>query len=164
MNRRYTAEQYLKIIEKIKKEIPNCAITTDIIVGFPGETEEQFKNTVKVLEKVGFDMVFISEYSPRSGTVSAKMIDDVPHEEKGRRKKFLNDEVLAKSILKNNSKLLGKEIKVLVASETRDGFLKCKTAGLKDIKIKGDKKMIGDFVNVKVNKVGKWGMEGEFLE
>jgi len=161
MNRHYTAEQYLKIIDKIKKKIPDCVLATDIIVGFPGESKEAFQNTVKTLEKVGFDMIFISEYSPRSGTVAAKMEDDVPHEEKERRKKYLNDEVLAKSLLQNNKKLIGKTIRVLVHKKSKAGMLAGRNYGLKDISFRGDENLIGKFVNIKITKAERWGMEGE---
>lgn len=175
MNRHYTAEQYFEIIKKIKKEIPDCAITTDIIVGFPGETEKQFKNTVKLLEKVSFDMIFISEYSPRSGTVAAEMEDDVSHEEKGRRKKYLNDEVLAKSVLANNKKLVGKKVRVLIYKKVhpanlagdKNGFFVGKTEGLKDVRIFVEARFIapeiGEFANIKITKANSWGLEGEII-
>lgn len=163
MNRHYTAEQYLEIINKIHAEIPDCAITTDIVVGFPGETEKQFENTVKVLEKVSFDMIFISEYSTRSGTVAANMEDDVSHEEKGRRKKYLNDEVLAKSVLKNNKKLLGETVRVLIYKKDKKGFSVGKTAGLKDVRISAGEQKIGSFADVKITEANSWGLEGELV-
>ena len=172
MNRHYTAKQYLDLVNKIRKEIPACAgrpdcvLATDVIVGFPGEGEKQFQNTVKVLQKAKFDMVFIAEYSPRIGTVSAGLKDDVPHKEKERRKRFLNDEVLAKSVLENNKKMVGKTIKVLVKGKGRDGRLKGSTAGLKDVAFSvvgngRDRSLLGNFVNVKVKKASSWGLEGE---
>lgn len=90
MNRKYTSKQFLELVSKIKKQIPNIKISTDIIVGYPGETKEQFKNTVKICKKIGFTQVFIGQYSPRPGTVSAKMTDDVSREEKKRRWESLN--------------------------------------------------------------------------
>lgn len=165
MNRHYTTEQYFKIIKKIRTEIPDCAITTDIIVGFPGESEKQFENTVKFLEKISFDMIFISEYSPRSGTPASKLADDVSHEEKGRRKKYLNDEVLAKSVLKNNKKLVGKKVRFLIYKKDRNGFAVGKTEGLKDVRISVGARFIspeiGNFVDVKITKANSWGLEGE---
>jgi tRNA-2-methylthio-N6-dimethylallyladenosine synthase len=165
MNRHYTAEQYLKIIKKIRAEIPDCTITTDIIVGFPGESEKQFQNTVKLLEKVGFDMIFISEYSARSGTPASKLEDDISHEEKNRRKKFLNDEVLAKSVKKNNQKLVGEKVRVLIYKNDKNGDMVGKTAGLKDVRIavsggKTSPLQIGSFVEVKITKASSWGLEG----
>lgn len=91
MNRKYTAKQYLKLIEKIRKKVPDVKIGTDIIVGFPGETEKQFQNTVKLCKKVGFVKAYVSIYSPRWGTVAFKLKNDIPHQEKRRRWKILDD-------------------------------------------------------------------------
>lgn len=91
MNRRYTTLQYLDLVDKIRKEIPEIEIGTDIIVGFPGENEEQFQNTVELCKKVKFSIAYISEYSPRPGTVAFKMVDDVPPKEKQRRWRILNE-------------------------------------------------------------------------
>ena len=89
MNRKYTAEHFLKLIKMIRKYIPDADISTDIIVGFPGETEKQFQNTVKVMKKIGFNMAYINKYSPRSGTAAAKLVDNVSWLEKKRREKIL---------------------------------------------------------------------------
>ena len=88
MNRKYTREQYLKLVEKIKKQIPNVILTTDIIVGFPGETKKQFEKTVEVMKKVGFKQAFVAKYSPREGTTAYKLKDSVPLEEKKRREQI----------------------------------------------------------------------------
>lgn len=85
MNRHYTAEQYLNLVKKIKKEIPEITIGTDIIVGFPGETDEQFQNTVNLVKKVGFFKAYVAIYSPRTQTAAFKFKDDIPHNEKRRR-------------------------------------------------------------------------------
>jgi tRNA-2-methylthio-N6-dimethylallyladenosine synthase len=90
MNRHYTAEDYLKLVEKIRKKIPDIKIGTDIIVGFPGETEEQFGHTVELAKKVGFEKAYIAIYSPREQTAAFKMEDNVPYKEKKRRWKILN--------------------------------------------------------------------------
>jgi len=89
MNRPYTAKQYLALVKKIRRRIPDIKIGTDIIVGFPGETEEQFQNTVKLCQKVGFEKAYIAMYSPRSGTAAFKFKDDVSYEEKKRRWQIL---------------------------------------------------------------------------
>ena len=89
MNRVYTAEEYLEKVEKIKKLIPNIRLTTDIIVGFPGETEEDFEKTCELVKKVQYDGIFAFMYSPRPGTVAEKMDDQIPQEEKNRRVNFL---------------------------------------------------------------------------
>jgi len=91
MNRHYTANDYLKLIVKIKKEIPDIQIGTDIVVGFPGETEKQFQNTLDLCKKVGFIKAYVAMYSPRLGTAAFKIKDDVSHQEKRRRWKILDD-------------------------------------------------------------------------
>jgi len=91
MNRPYTALQYIKLVEKIRKKIPDIKIGTDIIVGFPGETKKAFKNTVKLCKKVGFVKAYIAKYSPRPGTAAFKFKDDVPSEEKKRRWRVLEE-------------------------------------------------------------------------
>ena len=91
MNRKYTSKKYLKLLQKIKKQIPDIKIGTDIIVGFPGETEKQFQNTLDLCKKVGFVKAYVAMYSPRLGTVAYKLKDDVSHQEKKRRWQILND-------------------------------------------------------------------------
>ncbi len=91
MNRPYTIKQYKDLVKKIRKKIPNIKLSTDIIVGFPGETKKQFNNTVKLFKEIKFDMAYISKYSPRAGTPSFKMKDNVPLEEKKRREKILRN-------------------------------------------------------------------------
>jgi len=91
MNRPYTAKQYLELVKKIRRRIPDIKIGTDIIVGFPGETEEQFQNTVKLCKKVGFEKAYIAMYSPRPGTAAFKFKDNVPYEEKKRRWRILEE-------------------------------------------------------------------------
>jgi tRNA-2-methylthio-N6-dimethylallyladenosine synthase len=91
MNRPYTARQYEKLVEKIKKKIPNIFLSTDIIVGFPGETENQFENTKKLFKKIDFDMAYISKYSPRPGTAAIKMKNHLPLKEKKKRWQILNN-------------------------------------------------------------------------
>jgi len=91
MNRKYTSKKYLKLLQKIKKQIPEIKIGTDIIVGFPGETEKQFQNTVDLCQKIGFVKAYVAMYSPRIGTVAFKLKDDVSHQEKKRRWQILDD-------------------------------------------------------------------------
>ncbi|MGB9706915.1 MAG: MiaB/RimO family radical SAM methylthiotransferase [Microgenomates group bacterium] len=96
MNRPYTAKQYLELVKKIRRQIPDIKIGTDIIVGFPGETKKQFQNTVKLCRQVGFEKAYIAMYSPRPGTAAFHLKDDVPHEEKRHRWKIL-DSLINKS-------------------------------------------------------------------
>ncbi|MEI6040455.1 MAG: MiaB/RimO family radical SAM methylthiotransferase [Candidatus Berkelbacteria bacterium] len=90
MNRKETNEEFLALVDKLKSKIENLKLSTDIIVGFPGETEEQFNHTLEACQKIGFEKAYVNQYSPRAGTVSAKMTDDVPREEKMRRWKLLD--------------------------------------------------------------------------
>jgi tRNA-2-methylthio-N6-dimethylallyladenosine synthase len=91
MNRKYTAREYLDLVKKIRTAIPEIKIGTDIIVGFPGETEAQFENTVRLVKRVGFVKAYVAQYSPRWGTAAAKLPDDVPKKEKKRRWQILDD-------------------------------------------------------------------------
>ena len=154
MGRPYTVGHYKKLVKKIRKAVPDIAISTDIIVGFPGETRKQFEDTKKLFEEIKFDMAFISEYSPRPKTAAAKMFeDDVPHQEKEKRKNELN-EILKKTALKNNKKLVGKIVKVLNG----------RTEGNKPIEIINVKhSMLNKFVSVKITKANIWSLKGKLL-
>jgi len=133
MNRKYTAEHFLALTELIRKYMPNAAITTDVIVGFPGETEQQFQHTADIMKTARFDMVYINKYSPREGTVSAKMPNDVSLNEKKRREKVLT-EILRETALANNQKYIGKTIDVLV-EKIDDKFIYGKSRTFKNVRI-----------------------------
>ena len=162
MNRKYTREHYLELIEKIKTRIPGVAISTDTIVGFPGETKEQFKDTIDIYQKVGYTMAYIAQYSPRSGTVSAKMKDDVSREEKKRRDKELTS-ILEKTALKDNEKYINETIDVLVDLKKKD-YLYGRTRTYKLVQFKGEEDLIGNFVKVKISSVTPWAMKGDIIE
>ncbi|HPN67551.1 MAG TPA: tRNA (N6-isopentenyl adenosine(37)-C2)-methylthiotransferase MiaB [bacterium] len=161
MNRQYTREEYLALVNKIRKWIPNVTLTTDLIVGFPGETKKQFEQSVDLFWQCQYDMAFIAEYSPRPKTAACKLKDDVSKAEKHRRKKFLNDEVLAVTALANSQKLVGKTIPVLITRAKQDGKLIGYTEGMKQVHIQGDKKMIGQILPIKISKVMSWALEGK---
>lgn len=160
MNRPYTANRYKEIIDMVREKIPRIAISTDIIVGFPGETEKQFRNTVKMVNEIRFEMAYISRYSPRPGTVSAKMEDNVPTEEKRRREKVLTEIIKEISLLKNKE-YKGKKEEVLVLEKRKNGQLVGKTRGYKSVLLKGPKRLVGEFVKVKITHVSPWGLKGE---
>ena len=150
MGRLYTVGHYKKLIKKIRKVMPDIAISTDVIVGFPGETRKQFEDTKKLFREIKFDMAFISEYSPRPKTAAYKIFkDDVPHEEKERRKGELN-EILKKTALENNQKLIGKTVKVLNG----------RTEGNKPIEIEGNYPK-NKFVSAKIIKANIWRLKGK---
>lgn len=162
MNRPYTVRDYKNLVKKIRAKIPNVTLSTDVIVGFPKETKKQFQNTVKLFKEIKPDMAYISQYSPRPGTVAYKMKDSVSHQEKEKRYKFLN-EVLKKTALENNKKYIGKIVEVLPEYE-RKGWLIGKTREYKTIKFKPvDKKLIGRFVKVKVTDAIPWGLRGKLV-
>ncbi len=91
MNRSYTVKQYKNLVKKIRKKIPDINLSTDVIVGFPGETKKQFQNTVKLFKEIKFDMAYIAKYSPRPGTAAFKLKDNVPWGEKKKREKILRE-------------------------------------------------------------------------
>ncbi|HLD28161.1 MAG TPA: tRNA (N6-isopentenyl adenosine(37)-C2)-methylthiotransferase MiaB [Patescibacteria group bacterium] len=161
MNRKYTVSHYLKLVEKVRRVVPNIMLSTDIIVGFPSETKEQFKNSVRLMKKVKFDMAFISQYSTRLGTVAAKLADNVSKSEKTRREKELI-KVLKQTAKANNKMLIGHEVEVLVDSCKNDQCVG-KTKTFKVVKFKGRKKIVGNFVKVRVNKVQNWWLVGEVI-
>ena len=162
MNRKYTIEHYLGLIKKIKNSVKNklpIGLTTDIIVGFPGETKKQFGNTVKLFKKVKYDMAYVARYSPRYGTVAENMKDDVKPNEKRRREEELM-KILKKTALENNQRYLGKTVKVLVEGVNKKGFLFGKTETNKIVKFLGDKNFVGKFVNVKITAVEDFSLSG----
>ncbi len=162
MNRNYTRKHYLELVKKIREKIKDVAISTDIIVGFPSETKEQFENTKKLMKEVKFDMAYIAQYSPRPGTSAAKLKDNVPPSEKKRREKELL-KVLEKTALENNKKYLGKTVEVLVEKESK-GYLLAKTRTFKNVKFKGLKKLIGQFRKVKITNCTPWGLKGRLTK
>lgn len=168
MNRKYTAAHFCSLIEQIRQAKPGIIITTDVIVGFPGETKKQFLNTVKLIKEMNFDMAFISIYSPRPGTVSWNMKDNVSREEKKRREKVLLD-ILAVNSQNINDSYLDKEIIVLAEGINKRGKYYGKTSGFKTIKFIVPTEIrlediIGNFVKVKINKIVSNNLEGEFVK
>ncbi|WP_425449681.1 tRNA (N6-isopentenyl adenosine(37)-C2)-methylthiotransferase MiaB [Dethiothermospora halolimnae] len=161
MNRKYTKEKYLELIGKIKKEIPNISLTTDIIVGFPGETEEDFEETLNVVKEVGFDSAFTFLYSKREGTPAAKMENQIPDNIKHERFQRLLDTLKPLSH-KSNEKYNGEVVEVLVegTSKTDDTVLSGRTRTNKLVHFKGDKGLRGQLVNVKITTTKTWTLEG----
>ena len=162
MGRRYTKESYLELFDKIKKTVPNASITTDIIVGFPGETEEDFEDTLDVVNTCKYDSAFTFIFSPREGTPAAKMKDDTPLKVKEERLHRLN-EAVNKYALEANQKYLGKVVSVLLenVSEKDEGMLAGYTDTMKLVNVKAPKDMLGKIVDVKITDVKTWSMDGE---
>ncbi len=161
MNRPYKIEVYKNIVKNVRKEIPNVTLSTDIIVGFPGETKEAFKNTEKLLKEIKFDMVYIARYSPRPSTEAAKLDDNVSDKEKKRRAKKLT-ELLKKQSLRKNKKLIGKKTTFL-PTHYKNRTLTGKTRGYKTIKVEGSKKILNRFREVKIIGATTFGLKGKPL-
>ncbi|KKQ78688.1 MAG: (Dimethylallyl)adenosine tRNA methylthiotransferase MiaB [Parcubacteria group bacterium GW2011_GWC2_38_7] len=163
MNRKYTTADYYKIIEKIRKVKPEIALGTDIIVGFPGETEEQFQNTVNFYKKVRFDIIYHAMYSARAGTASSKMEDDVSLTEKKRRWRILQT-LMEKMTLEINQKYLGQKVEVLIDTVSDEGLPSTRagrvvlgnSSDMKRVQIKNSEYRIGQLVKVVVTDPQRW--------
>ncbi|MCD6521575.1 tRNA (N6-isopentenyl adenosine(37)-C2)-methylthiotransferase MiaB [Candidatus Calescamantes bacterium] len=160
MNRKYTREDYLRLVEKIRKEIPEVSITTDIIVGFPGEGEKEFMETVSLVKEVEFDAAYIFKYSPRPFTSAYSLKDDVSKEEKERRLNYLLQ--LQKSISKKKNDIyVGKEVEVLVEKREREGWFG-RTRNHKSVIISSSLPLLGKLVKVRIVRNRKGILEGYF--
>ena len=164
MNRKYTKEQFVELALKLK-QIPNISLSTDIIVGFPNETEEQFLDTLDVVKTVEFDQIYMFIYSKRNGTVAARMEDEVTYEEKVdrlERLKKLYEEILPAL----NEKMVGNTYKVLVEGKTEKNgktILNSRADNNKIVHFEDNTKDIGDFANVKITKAQTWCLYGESI-
>ncbi len=164
MNRRYTVEQYLGLIDYARSVMPDISFTTDIIVGFPGETLEDFQGTMELLKKVRYDSLFSFIYSKRVGTKAASMPDDTPHSVKSDRlqqllalQRTIGEEVL--------SEYVGKTLRILVdgAGKSGEGYLTGRTDQYLIVDFPGDSALIGQFVTVKITKALNWALLGELV-
>ena len=165
MNRKHTLEDYRHIINSIRRMLPTATIFTDIIVGFTGETEEEFENTRKAMIEFKYNMAYIAQYSVRPGAVASTWADDVPKEEKRRRYHVLSQELEKHSYLYNKS-LIGTTQKVLVTGDDRkEGYLTGHTEGKIVIRFKSsDHSLIGQIVNVEVTSARPLSIEGNLTE
>ena len=165
MGRRYTKEEYLELYNKLRSKVPNCSITTDIIVGFPGETEEDFNETLDVVEKCKYDSAFTFIFSPRIGTPACRMLDETPKEVKEQRLYKLND-LVNKYAKEANDNYENKVVKVLLegySSKDKD-MLMGYTETMKLVNVKADSKYIGQIVDVKITDVKTWSMDGIIVD
>jgi len=162
MNRRYTREQYLQLIKNIKTAIPGVSVTSDIIVGFPGETQEQFLETADLLEKVRFDSAFSFIYSPRYGTKAAKLEDDITYAVKEKRLQYLN-KIQQRISKEENDKMVNQIYEVLVEGPSKgDPELQTgRTRTNKLVHFKGPDKLIGRLINVRITEARTWNLFGE---
>ena len=165
MNRKYTKEQYLNLVEKMKNKIPNLTLSTDIIVGFPGETDEEFEDTLEVVEKVGFEQVYMFIYSRRVGTPGDKMQNQIPEDKK--HKRFDKLKALVESqIEENNKKYIGTTQKILVEGESKNNsnMLSGRTESNKVVIFEGSKELIDKIINIKIISQHMWYLKGEILK
>ncbi|SHN17113.1 tRNA (N6-isopentenyl adenosine(37)-C2)-methylthiotransferase MiaB [Gracilibacillus kekensis] len=165
MARRYTREQYLELVRKIKTEMPNATLTTDIIVGFPNETDEQFEETMTLMEEVGFESAYTFIYSPREGTPSARWEDNIPMEVKKERLQRLNA-LVNKQSAEAMQQYQGQTVKVLVEGESKKDpeVLSGYTERNKLVNFRGPKSIIGEIVEVKIVNTKTWTLDGEMVE
>lgn len=163
MNRKYTREDYLSLVKRMQDAIPNLEITTDIIVGFPGETEDDFKDTLDLVKEVGYSTAYTFKYSPRTGTPAAKMDDQIPLDVKKRRLGELN-ELVSSMIIDQNREYIGKTVQVLVEGvrENKDGEIVSygRTTNSKMIYCLGEAK-VGTMLDVKITHVKDVSLYGQ---
>ena len=161
MNRKYTKEQYLSLVEKMKKKIPNLTLSTDIIVGFPGETDEEFEDTLDVVNKVKFEQVYMFIYSRRVGTPGDKMKNQIPEEIKHQRFDKLK-QLVESQIEENNKKYVGTIQKVLVEGESKNNpnMLTGRTNSNKVVIFEGDKSLIHKMIDLKIISEHMWYLKG----
>ncbi len=165
MNRNYTREKYMEIVEKIKREIPGVALTTDIIVGFPGETEEDFEETLKLVEEVKYDSAFTYIYSRRKYTPADRMKEQIPEEIKHERFNRLVEAVNRNSIAINKT-YQDKVVEVLVEglSKNNEEFVQGRTRTGKTVNFPGDETLKGKLVHVRITKARSFSLMGELAE
>lgn len=165
MNRHYTVEEFAQLVHKLREIRPDIAISTDVIVGFPGETEEDFLKTLDAWKRFEFDFSFISQYSTRPGTAAAKIKDDVSTAEKKKRWTRLND-VQREISTKKLAELVGKEMEVLV-EKVGENYVQGRTLQMQNVKLmtgKGHNILEGEFVRGRINKSRHWSASGEVIE
>ena len=164
MNRRYDREKYFEIANKIRKMVPDVTITSDFIAGFPGETEEQFQNTLSAMEELRLDYSNTAAYSPREKTVAAKWVDKfIDEDTKYERLARLNEQN-RKCCFESNKKFNGRTMEVLVESfENRKGknVITGRTRNNKIVHIDCDKDLTGEFINVKITGYKTWYLIGD---
>ena len=162
MNRRYTREQYLSKVSALRERIPNIVLTSDVIVGFPGETTEEFEDTLSLIEEVRFDALFTFIYSPRKGTPAAEMADPMGREEKSAN---FNRLVEAQNRISNekHKEYIGTVQRCLVDGESDDprNNLNARTAGNRLVHLSGDLSLIGQYVDIKITDCSTWALFGE---
>ena len=165
MNRKYSKEKYLELVKKMKTKIPNIKLSTDIIVGFPGETEEDFEDTLDVIKKVEYEQVYMFIYSKREGTPGAKMENQVPEEIKHKRFDRLK-ELVESQIEQNNQKYIGTIQKVVVEgkSKNNDKMLTGRTESNKVVVFEGNEDLINTTQSLEIISEHMWYFKGKLIK
>jgi tRNA-2-methylthio-N6-dimethylallyladenosine synthase len=165
MNRKHSVENYRKIIHKIWDTLPQATIFTDIIVGFTGETEEQFTNTCEIMDEFKYNMAYIAMYSPRPGATSSRWADDVDHDIKKERFHRLSEKLKIHTKVYND-KMIGQTFRVLVTGKDRkEDYLSGLTEGKIVLRFAcADEKLIGQIVDVKIHSAATFSVEGELIK
>ena len=164
MNRHYTREQYLELVRMARKKMPDISLTSDIIVGFPGETYEEFQETLSLIREVKYTSLFTFIYSAREGTPAAKMDDPIPHAEKAKWMKELleTQEAIA---AERCASMMGSRQRVLVEGvDSRDDSLFCRTGTNIVVKCMGDHSLVGSFVECEITDAKNWVLQGKFIQ
>ena len=164
MNRNHNMDRYRNIIQTIREKLPAATIFTDVIVGFTGETDQQFENTRKIMEEFRFNMAYIAMYSPRPGATSSRWEDDIPRDVKKERLQVLTDELIKYNRIYNTS-LIGRKLRVLVTGHDRkEGYLRGLTEGKLIVRFPADdQSLIGRFTDLQINSAADFSLEGEKL-
>jgi len=165
MNRRYTAEKYLSIVDRIYERDSDFSLTTDLIVGFPDETDEDFRATLDLIKRVKYDNIYSFIYSKRSGTKAAEMPDATPEEVKGRRMRELL-EVQREISSEHYKRFIGRTMRVLAddVSKKKKGFLTGKSSEFIIVEFEGDPSLIGSFVDVEITGAMNWAVSGRIID
>lgn len=161
MNRHYTRQQYLDLVGRIRAAIPNVSLATDVIVGYPGETPAQFRETLQVLDDVGFSAIHVACYSPRESTAAARLPDDVTEEEKNERRHAV-EEVLERHSGAHNRALLGRKVEVLFEERLR-GKWRGRTRNNRLVFANSDADLRGRILTVEITWAGPWSMQARLL-
>lgn len=164
MNRSYTLADFRRLVGSLRRTLPEATLFTDIIVGYPGETEAAFQNTYAAMEEFRFQMAYIAVYSPRPGAASTRLADDIPHQEKKRRLHLLSD-LLKESALQWHRSLVGTRLRVLVEGRDRKpGCLSGRSEGLTIVRFaSSNEDLIGNFVDVEIESAAPMAVEGRLL-
>ncbi|MDP0496221.1 MAG: tRNA (N6-isopentenyl adenosine(37)-C2)-methylthiotransferase MiaB [Verrucomicrobiota bacterium JB024] len=164
MRRPYSVEKFRRILEALRARCPDLWVSTDVIVGYPGETEEDFQKTCEAFEQIGFDMAFIFKYSPRPDTTAEALGDPIPQEVKEARNQLLLDKLQARSLARNES-LVGQTVEVLVEGPARRGENRFtgRTRGYRKVVFTGTERLVGQLVPVRIREATVTTLDGELV-